>query len=40
MALQNAAFDMRGWAATMPRDRAVGLYASTVMTGLFTDPVV
>lgn len=40
MALQNAAFDLRGWAATMPRDRAVGFYASTVMTGLFTDPVV
>lgn len=40
MALQNAAFDMRRWAATMPRDRAVGLYASTLMTGLFTDPAV
>ncbi|KQM18076.1 TetR family transcriptional regulator [Sphingomonas sp. Leaf24] len=40
MALQNAAFDMRNWAATMPRERAVGFYASTVMTGLFDDPVV
>ncbi len=38
MALQNAAFDMRNWAATMPRDRAVGYYASTVMTGLFAEP--
>ncbi|MEP9402808.1 TetR/AcrR family transcriptional regulator [Sphingomonas sp. VNH70] len=40
MAIQNAAFDMRGWAATMPRDRAVKLYASTVMTGLFDDGVL
>ncbi|MGT2515864.1 TetR/AcrR family transcriptional regulator [Sphingomonas panni] len=40
MALQNAAFDMRSWASTMPRDRAVGFYASTVMTGLFTDPAI
>ncbi|MEN2746095.1 TetR/AcrR family transcriptional regulator [Sphingomonas sp. T9W2] len=39
MALQNAAFDMRGWAATMPRERAVGFYASTVMTGLFAEPI-
>lgn len=37
MALQNAAFDMRKWASTMPRERAVKLYASTVMTGLFDD---
>nr|MDQ2879133.1 TetR/AcrR family transcriptional regulator [Pseudomonadota bacterium] len=28
MALQNAAFDMRKWAGTMPRDRAVAFYAS------------
>lgn len=40
MALQNAAFDMRNWAATMPRERAVGFYASTVMTGLFAEPAV
>ncbi|KQM98154.1 TetR/AcrR family transcriptional regulator [Sphingomonas sp. Leaf25] len=40
MALQNAAFDMRNWAATMERDRAVRLYASTVMTGLFDDRVL
>jgi len=37
MALQNAAFDMRKWAAAMPRDRAVALYASTVLFGLFDD---
>src|SRR3546814_13296952 len=34
MALQNAAFDMRKWASTMPRDRAVSLYASTPPFGL------
>ena len=37
MALQNAAFDMRNWAATMPRERAVALYASTLAFGLFDD---
>ena len=35
MALQNAAFDMRKWAGTMPRERAVALYASTLLFGLF-----
>ncbi|MET0372898.1 MAG: TetR/AcrR family transcriptional regulator, partial [Rhizorhabdus sp.] len=37
MALQNAAFDMRKWAATMPRERAIGMYASTLLFGLFDD---
>ena len=37
MALQNAAFDMRKWAATMPRERAIALYASTLLFGLFDD---
>ena len=37
MALQNAAFDMRKWASTMPPERAVALYASTVLFGLFDD---
>jgi AcrR family transcriptional regulator len=37
MALQNAAFDMRKWAATMPPDRAVALYASTLLFGMFDD---
>jgi AcrR family transcriptional regulator len=37
MALQNAAFDMRKWASTMPRDRAVAMYASTLAFGLFDD---
>lgn len=40
MALQNAAFDMRKWASTMPRDRAVALYASTLMFGLFDDRIL
>ena len=39
MALQNAAFDMRKWASTMPRERAVAMYASTLMFGLFDDQV-
>ena len=40
MALQNAAFDMRRWAGTMPRERAVALYASTLLFGLFDDRIV
>ena len=37
MALQNAAFDMRKWAGTMPRERAIAMYASTLLFGLFDD---
>ena len=37
MALQNAAFDMRKWAGTMPRERAIAFYASTLCFGLFDD---
>ncbi len=40
MAMQNAAFDMRKWASTMPRDRAIAFYASTVVFGLFDDRVL
>jgi AcrR family transcriptional regulator len=40
MALQNAAFDMRKWASTMPRDKAVAMYASTLAFGLFDDRVL
>ncbi|MEO5867062.1 MAG: TetR/AcrR family transcriptional regulator [Sphingomonas sp.] len=40
MALQNAAFDMRKWARTMPRERAVAFYASTLAFGLFDDRVL
>jgi len=37
MAFLNAAFDMRKWAWSMPRDRAIALYASTLTFGLFDD---
>ena len=37
MALQNAAFDMRKWAGAMPRARAVAMYASTLLFGMFDD---
>jgi AcrR family transcriptional regulator len=40
MAFLNAAFDMRKWAWSMPSDRAVALYASTLMFGMFDDRVV
>ncbi len=40
MALQNAAFDMRKWAGTMPRERAIAFYASTLAFGLFDDRVL
>jgi AcrR family transcriptional regulator len=40
MALQNAAFDMRKWASTMPREKAVAFYASTLAYGLFDDRVL
>jgi len=40
MALQNAAFDMRKWAGTMPRQRAIAMYASTLLFGLFDDRVL
>ena len=40
MALQNAAFDMRKWASTMPRERAIAFYASTLLFGMFDDDVV
>lgn len=40
MALQNAAFDMRKWASTMPREKAVAFYASTIVFGLFDDRVL
>ena len=37
MALQNAAFDLRKWANAMPRDRAIAMYASTLLFGMFDD---
>ena len=40
MAMQNAAFDMRKWASTMTRERAIAYYASTLAFGLFDDRVL
>ena len=40
MALLNAAFDMRKWAWSMPRDRAVAYYASTLLFGMADDRVL
>lgn len=37
MAMQNAAFDLRKWAASLPRDRAIEMYASTVLFGMCDD---
>ncbi|MFC0590344.1 TetR/AcrR family transcriptional regulator [Novosphingobium aquiterrae] len=31
----NSAYDLRGWAARLPRDKAIELYASTLAVGLF-----
>lgn len=38
MAMQNAAFDLRKWAAALPRDRAIAMYASTVLFGMCDGP--
>ncbi|WNO54977.1 TetR/AcrR family transcriptional regulator [Stakelama saccharophila] len=40
MAAQNAAFDLRKWASTMERERAVALYASTIAFGMFDDRIL
>ncbi|MBW4329397.1 TetR family transcriptional regulator [Stakelama sp. CBK3Z-3] len=37
MSILNAAFDMHKWAATMPRRRAIAMYASTILFGMFDD---
>ncbi|MEH3120801.1 MAG: TetR/AcrR family transcriptional regulator [Sphingomonas phyllosphaerae] len=37
MGMLNAAFDMRKWAWSMERDRAIRFYASTLMFGMFDD---
>ncbi|MBB6504634.1 AcrR family transcriptional regulator [Sphingomonas endophytica] len=37
MGMLNAAFDMRKWAWSMERDRAIRSYASTLMFGMFDD---
>jgi AcrR family transcriptional regulator len=40
MAFLNAAFDMRKWAWSMPRDRAIALYGSTLLYGMFDDRAI
>ncbi|RHW16641.1 TetR/AcrR family transcriptional regulator [Sphingomonas gilva] len=40
MASQNAAFDLRKWAASMEPELAIRLYASTICYGLFDDGVI
>ncbi|KTT70563.1 TetR/AcrR family transcriptional regulator [Sphingomonas endophytica] len=40
MGMLNAAFDMRKWAWSMERDRAVRLYSSTLLFGMFDDRVL
>ena len=40
MAFLNAAFDMRKWAWSMPRDRALALYGSTLLHGMFDNRVL
>ena len=40
MAMQNAAFDMRKWAGTMEREKAIAFYASTLVFGLFDNRVL
>ncbi len=37
MPMINSAYELRGWAAAMPRGHAIRLYASTIATGLFAD---
>ncbi len=37
MATLNGAYELRRWAAALPRDEASTLYASTIAHGLFTD---
>lgn len=39
MASQNAAFDLRKWAASMEPETAIRLYASTICYGLFDDSI-
>ncbi|WP_232730204.1 TetR/AcrR family transcriptional regulator [Novosphingobium kunmingense] len=36
----NSAYDLAGWAARMPRERAIAYYASTLADGLFDDSVL
>jgi AcrR family transcriptional regulator len=36
----NSAFDLKGWAARLPREQAIAFYASTLVGGLFDDSVL
>lgn len=36
----NSAYDLKGWAARLPHDRAIAYYASTLADGLFDDGVL
>lgn len=40
IAMLNAAFDLRKWASRQPRDRAIAIYASVIMDGMFDDRVL
>lgn len=37
MAMVNASYELTGWAAKMPKDRAIAYYASTLFFGLYAD---
>ncbi|WP_296679597.1 TetR/AcrR family transcriptional regulator [Novosphingobium sp.] len=36
----NSAYDLKGWAARLPRERAIAFYASTLADGVFDDAVL
>ncbi|MDE2410383.1 MAG: TetR/AcrR family transcriptional regulator [Sphingomonadales bacterium] len=36
----NSAYDLKGWAARLPRDKAIAFYASTLADGIFDDRVL
>ncbi len=36
----NSAYDLKGWAASLPRAHAVALYAATLVDGVFDDRVL
>ncbi len=38
MSMINNAFELRNWASRLPREKAVAFYASTMMSGLFSEP--
>ena len=40
IATLNSAFDLRKWASRLPRDRAIAMYASVIVDGMFDDRVL